>query len=85
MCEREETRCPVCGIEDDPGLPGTHLCSGMRPSRMHHDLPPHVRERLLAFFDEADRCRARGAAEARSAWIAGSPGAQGKADGTGGT
>ena len=64
--------CPTCGAYDDPETPFIkHLCSGMRlvPDDERHELPPEVRAELEAKLMEFDRCRARAAVEARSAWI----------------
>jgi hypothetical protein len=64
------TPCPRCGLVDDPNLPGVHLCSGMRlmtpEEAKRQEFSPATRARLLAFMDEADRCRARAAVEARN-------------------
>lgn len=62
--------CPTCGVYDDPKVPGRHLCSLMTPVvGKRCELPPEVRAELEAKLDEFDRCRARAAVEARSAWI----------------
>ncbi len=57
--------CPTCGYDDDDGVPGWHLCSGMRRVGKAPALPLEVVARLNDFMDEADRCRGRAAAEAR--------------------
>lgn len=65
--------CPTCGTDERPGVPGVHLCSGMRPvtaeERRRAELSPKTKARLLAFMDEADRCRGRAAVDAQTAVI----------------
>ena len=69
----EQVPCPTCGIVDDPSIPGEHLCSLMRrltpEEQAATEFSQETKERLWAFMDEADRCRNRGAVEARSFWI----------------
>lgn len=71
---RADGTCPTCGTVDDPETPFIrHLCSGMRPvteeERKRIEFSPETKAKLLAFMDESDRCRARAAVEARSAFI----------------
>lgn len=63
--------CPTCGHIDPPDVPGWHLCSLMRrvPDDERIEFSPEVRAELEAKLDEFDRCRARAAVDARSAWI----------------
>lgn len=71
----ELTRCPVCGYVDPPDIPGVHLCSGMRrvADSRRIEFSAATKKRLLAFMDEADRCRGRAAVEARAFVIGATP------------
>lgn len=70
--EHAPGECRICGVVDDPETPFIHhLCSGMRrvADEDRVEFSPETKAKLLAFMDEADRCRGRAAVEARSHFI----------------